>query len=291
MPGGHQAFAEKLEVILKENPILADQIRRERGEDIVKPNGNGSSSSPRAAHTLPSSDRVTNRHSLQLYIGNIPSGIDGVALTTLLNERAKRQGIDGHGPNGPVLHCQVSSTFAFANFSSAASATAFIRGNQAIPCMGRMLKIGRPKLYSGPPDVCVDTSIPIDLDQLGLPDIKGVDTSKLLTQLEEGIVAQEEKLEQYGDPSPCFVLADIAAEDEEDVEDIELDVAEECQSFGSVVKAKWCNGTVLVRMATVEDARKAMDKLSGRTFAGAPVKPMFCSENDFETRQRGFVKK
>ena len=286
---GHSVFSQKIDEVLRQNPILSEQIAHEKGCATTFA---GTRSALSAVSPPPSGE--VDRHSLSLYIGNVPPGASGSSLTLFLNGIAKNVGIgQDHSSTGPILACNISGTFAFAQFHSAGAATAFIQRIQRIPFMGNTLRVGRPSKYSGPPDV-VDASLPIDLSALNLPRIDGVDTSKLLAQLEKGIDDQEAKVHSYGNPSSCFVLADIAVEvegDEEEIEDIELDVKEECANFGSIVGVKWCDGTVLVRMATEDDARKAMDELAGRMFGDALVEPKFCSLEEYEARRRGFKPK
>ena len=119
---------------IKEHPELAGRVV-----------GMPSESEFRGGPNLPSS-RGPQLPELQVFVGNIPLGLNPTALIDFLSQ-AMIQSKLCDGRTKPIRTCRVNNKFAFVEFYQAEVATRALHMT-GIPFMGQDLNLGRPKNYA-----------------------------------------------------------------------------------------------------------------------------------------------
>lgn len=214
----------------------------------------------------------------QLYVGNLPLGIQPHALVDFLNEAMiTRKLIKSPGNPFVKVNLNGDGSFGFATLRTSEETDLALLHLNGIACLGQGLKLGRPKSYEGPGP---------SADSIGIPlqplNIAANDAQSLLTTLEQKL---QETYKTTGMPSPVIRIANMLSEetmkDQQELNDIQEEVKEECQGYGSVVEVRMPkmgdteHPYVYVHMSSKAEAEIACDKLSGRSFDGKALKVSF----------------
>ena len=215
---------------------------------------------------------------VQLYVGNLPLGIQPHALVDFLNEAMITRKLI-KSPGNPFIKVNLNGdgSFGFATLRTSEETDLALLHLNGIACLGQGLKLGRPKSYEG--------SGPSG-DSMGIPlqplNIAANDAQSLLSHLEQKL---QETYKATGRPSPVIRIANMLSEetmkDQNELDEIQEEVKEECQGYGSVVEVRMPkvgdmeHAYVYVHMSSKAEAEIACDKLSGRSFDGKALKVTF----------------
>lgn len=224
----------------------------------------------------------------QLYVGNLPLGIQPHALVDFLNEAMITRKLI-KSPGNPFIKVNLNGdgSFGFATLRTSEETDLALLHLNGIACLGQGLKLGRPKSYEG--------SGP-SADSMGIPlqplNIAANDAQSLLSHLEQKL---QETYRETGMPSPVIRIANMLNEetmkDQQELDDIQEEVKEECQGYGSVVEVRMPklgdmeHAYVYVHMGSKAEAEIACDKLSGRSFDGKALKVTFAPLEAFMNKK------
>lgn len=220
----------------------------------------------------------------ELYIGNMPEGINELQLVEFFNAEMNRCGWTNTSLPGPAcVQARINGRFAFVEFRTVEETDKGLQLN-GTNFSGCSLRVGRPKAYTGPPG-----SQPAMAATAGMMSGLGA-----LGNLGMAVVPTE-------DPTKCIQMKGMVTleelQDDEEYADIVEDVKEEMDKYGSVqhmeiprpageVTADHASiGVIYIKYAEVADAIKAQQELEGRTFGGNNVQCNFYPEDKFDARE------
>jgi hypothetical protein len=211
------------------------------------------------------------KSSRELYLGNMPFGVNGPMVTEFFNAAMTQAGLST-APGPPVVEARISEKFAFLQFRSIEETNNALQLD-GIMLMGTSIKIGRPKSYTGP-NIAIGggmaSALNMDLtaSMLSSPFLPAMPTAASVPR---------------ATPTPILRMSNMVSKDEladdEEYGEICEDVVEELAKFGKVVRSEIprpsSDGSevaglemVFVQFEKVESATAAMDALRTRSFGG-----------------------
>ncbi|KAG5191898.1 hypothetical protein JKP88DRAFT_217096 [Tribonema minus] len=223
-----------------------------------------------AATALVDPNTKTNR---EIFVGNVPLEAQADALQQFLGSAMQQVGLTT-APGNPIVHVRMNARFSFLEFRSMEEATHALFLNN-IPFGSSTLTFARPSKYAGPV----------------------TPTKSWFETLADSNVLGNVMEQQAAGPPPSTVVrigsvvnADELVDDESYQEVIE-DMREECSRYGTVLgieiprNAAAGVGYVFVQYSTVEEATKARNAFSSRTFDGKQVDATFFGHDDFAAKR------
>lgn len=213
----------------------------------------------------------------ELYIGNMPEGINEIKMVQFFNEEMIKQGmVDQNLPGTACIQARINGRFAFVEFRSIEETDRALTLNGAM-CNGCSLRVGRPKAYQGPPGSA-------QAQQAAMMASGGMAFAGL----------------GGGEPTSCIQMANMLSVDElkDDDEYTEIleDVLGEMKNYGEVDSMEIPRpptegdipdyiSIVYVKYVEVASAIKAQMELEGRTFGGNSVACNFFPEDKFDAKE------
>lgn len=200
----------------------------------------------------------------ELYIGNMPEGINEMKMVQFFNEEMSKRGmVDPQLGGMACIQARINGRFAFVEFRTVEETDRALTLNGAM-CSGCSLRVGRPKAYQGPPGSAA-------AQQAAMLAASGMSMMAMATA---------------GEPSECIQMANMLTVDElrddEEYNEIVEDIKGEMDSYGEVDSVQIPRppaegevpdyvSIVYVKYKEVASAIKAQMELEGRTFGGNSV--------------------
>jgi len=225
-----------------------------------------------------------------LYVGGTSPEMTETALQEFLGTALAQVGLTTSEGN-PILQVRMSGTFAFVELRTVEEASNMMNLN-GIPFMGQFLKIKRPSKFPGP-----------EIPHLNWEDILAKYMAGELKAKPGSIVgpapaptAAPPAYSSLGEPSKVMTLSNMVTQedlqDDETFEEILEDTKEECGKYGTIESLVIPRpkdgphgiGLVFVQFSTPAEAKKAIEGLRGRTFAGNKVEAKFFPEQKYLSR-------
>lgn len=215
----------------------------------------------------------------ELYIGNMPEGVNDVKMTQFFNDEMRRRNmIDNNlpGPNA-CIQARINGRFAFVEFRSIEETDQALTLNGAM-FSGCSLRVGRPKAYMGPPGSAQAQQAAM-MAGAGMNTMGGLGggTPTVAIQMQNMVTVEELR-------------------DDEEFADLVEDIRGEMEKYGPVDTLEiprppvdgevpeGC-GIIYVKFKEVTGAIKAQLELEGRTFGGNCVTCSFYPEDLFDKQE------
>mmetsp|Transcript_21342 Transcript_21342/g.27716 ORF Transcript_21342/g.27716 Transcript_21342/m.27716 type:complete len:261 (+) Transcript_21342:159-941(+) len=190
----------------------------------------------------------------------------------------------------PILQVRLSGTFAFVEIRTVEEASHMMNLN-GIPFMGQFLKIKRPTKFPGPEIPHLNWEDILAKYMAG--ELKAKPGAGAGAAVAPAPTAAAPSAASPGTPSKVMTLSNMVTkddlEDDETYEEIVEDTKEECEKYGTVQSLQIPRpkdgphgiGLVFVQFSNEGEAKKAIDALKGRTFAGNKVEAKFFPEDKY----------
>jgi len=218
---------------------------------------------------LPNDDKISR----ELYIGNTTPEMSGPSVAEFLGRALEQVGLTTQ-PGNPIMSCQISGKYAFAEFRSAIEASNALNLNN-IPFMGAQLRVSRPSKYAGPATAHQNWDDILSKCMSG--ELKLPSESKKLVPNPTRVVQLKN------------MLTTDDLESEEDYNEVLEETKEECSEFGAlrniVIPRTGVGATkIFLEYQTIEDAAKAIKALAGRTFDGRTIDAAYMDEAKYQNQ-------
>jgi len=225
----------------------------------------------------------------ELYIGNVSPEMTETSLQEFLGSAMAQVGLTTSDGN-PILQVRLSGTFAFVEIRTVEEASHMMNLN-GIPFMGQFLKIKRPTKFPGPEIPHLNWEDILAKYMAG--ELKAKPGAGAGAAVAPAPTAAAPSAASPGTPSKVMTLSNMVTkddlEDDETYEEIVEDTKEECEKYGTVQSLQIPRpkdgphgiGLVFVQFSNEGEAKKAIDALKGRTFAGNKVEAKFFPEDKY----------
>lgn len=216
----------------------------------------------------------------ELYIGNMPEGINEMQLIEFFNgEMNKRGWTNTQLPGLPCVQARINGRFAFVEFRSVEETDKGLQMSGA-NFNGCSLRVGRPKAYVGPPGTQPPQNAGL-MAGMGVMGMMGM--AKMPTE----------------DPTQCIQMKNMVTieelKDDEEYADIVEDIKEEMDKYGEIsemviprpqgAEIHESVGVIYIKYTEVQSAVKAQMELEGRTFGGNNVQCNFYPVDKFDDKE------
>jgi len=233
----------------------------------------------------------------ELFIGNTTPEMTESMIREFLGNAMIQVGLN-RMPGNPITACRVSGKFAFIELRTPQEAANALNLNN-IPYLGAQLRVGRPSKWNGadkPHGNWEDILAKYMSGELTLPSQQNQQQQGMMTEhpptqtatVIPTTTASSTIVTRIVELRNMVTMDDLT--NEEEYKDLSEDIREECSQFGQLLsvhipKADEPSATkIFLEYNTSQDAGKAIQSLTGRTFDGRSVEADYFDEELFSQR-------